>query len=92
MIIKLRCNKIKKGLKRKSEKVACPVCGKTKFKQEHDYDICKYCGWENDNYFEAGGANVLSLADYQKRYEGYINRDPKYTWRKNGYPDMTAGR
>ena len=26
----------------------CPVCGKYKFEEENDFDICPYCMWEND--------------------------------------------
>ncbi len=55
-----------------SGKVVCPVCGKTEFQSECDYNICKYCGWENDDWFDEGGANYLSLVEYKKRYEIYI--------------------
>ncbi len=72
------------------DKVICPVCGKTKFQEEHDYDICKYCGWENDDYFEEGGANALSLAEYKKRYKIYIYLNSQYTWEANGYPELTT--
>lgn len=73
-----------------SNKVICPVCGKTEFQEEHDYDICEYCGWENDDCFEEGGANALSLTEYTKRYKIYIYLNPKYTWKANGYPELTT--
>ena len=71
-------------------KIVCPVCGKTEFQQECGYDICKYCGWENDDFFEEGGANTLSLIDYKNRYQIYIYLNPKYIWKTNGYPELTA--
>lgn len=63
----------------------CPVCGKYKFEKENSFDICDYCGWEDDgvqsdnpNY--SGGANALSLNDYRKFYKEKIKKDPKYKW------------
>ncbi len=32
----------------------CPVCQKTVFEHMYSYEICRYCCWENDNYFEEG--------------------------------------
>ena len=75
-------------MKRVSNKVLCPVCGKTEFQSQCDYDICKFCGWENDNWFEGGGANDLSLAEYEKRYDMYVYLNPRYTWTSNGYPEL----
>lgn len=54
--------------------IECPVCGKYKFREEGDYDICPVCDWENDglqlaNPDEDGGANELSLNEYKKEYE-----------------------
>lgn len=43
----------------------CPVCQKTVFEHMYSYEICRYCGWENDNYFEEGGANGLSFEEYK---------------------------
>lgn len=40
----------------KTSGIVCPVCGKYTFECEGDYDICEYCGWENDTCTEAGGA------------------------------------
>lgn len=49
----------------------CPVCGKSELQE---YDICDFCGWENDliqlddpNY--AGGANSLSLNEARKKWK-----------------------
>ncbi len=71
-------------------KVICPVCGKYEFQNECDFDICEYCGWENDDCFEEGGANALSLTKYKKRYKIYIYLNPKYNWKANGYPELTT--
>jgi hypothetical protein len=73
-----------------SNKIICPVCGKTEFQKECDYDICKYCGWENDDCFEEGGANTLSLIDYRNRYHIYVYLNPKYIWKIHGYPELTV--
>lgn len=50
----------------------CRVCGMGEIK--HDYDICSYCGWEDDdiqnddpNYM--GGANQMSLNQYKRFWE-----------------------
>ena len=69
--------------------IPCPVCGKYIFNQEQDFDICKYCGWENDGYFESGGANDLSLDDYTIRYNQYLELNPKYIWKKDGFPKLS---
>ena len=46
--------------------INCPVCNKYDFEEDNDFDICEFCGWENDgvqldnpNY--CGGANPDSL-------------------------------
>lgn len=56
----------KKGIK-------CPVCGKYKFYEEDDFDVCPICMWENDEYQNknpdyAGGANQMSLNEARKAY------------------------
>lgn len=71
-------------------KVICPVCGKYEFQNECDFDICEYCGWENDDCIEEGGVNGMSLSEYQKRYKIYIHLNPEYTWKRNGYPELTS--
>ena len=70
--------------------IPCPVCGKYIFNKECDYDICKHCGWENDDCFEGGWANELSLEDHKKRYEAYLELNPKYVWRHDGFPNITT--
>ena len=70
----------------KSGPYMCPICGKCKFRDESTFDICPYCGWEddgvqNDNPNYAGGANELSLIEYKKQYEEKIKEDPKYVWK-----------
>ncbi|MDR2946885.1 MAG: hypothetical protein LBV79_09085 [Candidatus Adiutrix sp.] len=51
----------------------CPCCGRPSFTEAGGYEICDYCGWEddpvqsNDPTF-AGGANDLSLDDYRKEH------------------------
>ncbi len=66
----------------------CPVCQKTVFEHMYSYEICRYCGWENDNYFEEGGANGLSFEEYKKRYQQYLEEDPNYLWDENGFPEI----
>ena len=70
-------------------KVICPVCGKTEFQSQCDYDICKYCGWENDACFDGGGANDMTLEEYKKRYDIYLYLNSRYIWKTNGYPKLT---
>ena len=66
----------------------CPVCGKTKFEDDLSFEICDYCGWQDD-YMEdydtpdkPTGANRLSLNDMKARYEANIKADPNYKWFK----------
>lgn len=70
--------------------IPCPVCGKYTFNKTADFDICKFCGWENDDFYESGGANGLSLSEYKKRYDGYIQLNPKYIWKRDGYPELSV--
>ena len=66
----------------------CPVCGKTEFADECCYDICKYCGWEDDGTEDDSpylGANDLRFSEYKRRYNQYIKDNPNYRWDKNGY-------
>jgi len=65
----------------------CPVCNKYQFDDMGSFDICPYCGWEDDDlqlnnpdYF--GGANNLSLNEYQADYAAKIVKNPKYKWGK----------
>ena len=63
----------------------CPICGKYEFEDDGSFDICIYCGWEDDNLQTAdpnyaGGANELSLNEYKKQYEEKIKNNPNYVW------------
>lgn len=63
----------------------CPVCNKYEFKDVSCYDICSFCGWEddgvqlNDPDFD-GGANELSLNQYKEQYRQIIRENPNYKW------------
>ena len=72
-----------------SNNIICPVCGEHIFTSYMDYDICRICGWENDDWFEEGGANGLSLEDYKRRYYEYKVLYSDYTYSKYGLPQMT---
>lgn len=63
----------------------CPVCGKYEFDDDNSFDICPFCGWEDDsiqlnnpNY--SGGANTYSLNMYKEQYLKLINEKPNYKW------------
>ena len=50
----------------------CKVCGMGDI--EWSYDICKYCGWEDDDIQNTnpdyiGGANEMSFNQYKKFWE-----------------------
>lgn len=51
----------------------CPCCDKEVFNDQHFFEICPNCQWEDDpvqyddqNY--AGGANIQSLNEYRRNY------------------------
>lgn len=61
----------------------CPVCGKYEFADKNSFDICPFCGWEDDEVQEDdpdywGGANDLSLNDCRKIYKEKIKENPNY--------------
>ena len=63
----------------------CPVCGKTIFQEISSYEICEYCGWEDDTVQEEYpdvdfGANGHSLVKYKAEYLKRITEDPGYHW------------
>ena len=64
----------------------CPVCGRTIFREYDSYDVCEFCGWEDNAYQEehpyAGGGPNSSLYSYRKKYRQKIAADPDYTWAK----------
>lgn len=71
-----------------SNKLMCPVCGKYEFKEENDFDICPYCGWENDSLYldnpneDVGGPNEGSINECRKIYQENLRKDPNYKWKK----------
>ena len=67
----------------------CPVCGKYEFPDDCFFDICPYCGWEDDGTDDDTpdiGANDLRFSEYKARYDRYIQNNPHYRWDKNGKP------
>ena len=54
--------------------IVCPCCGKHLFSDDHSFEICPVCGWENDPLqrrlpdFE-GGANHMSLNQAREAFE-----------------------
>ena len=57
-----------------AEKHNCPVCGKFEFEERGSYDICKVCGWEDDQIQEEdhnykGGANKMSVNEAKEAYK-----------------------
>ena len=58
----------------------CPVCGEYEFEDEHSFDICPICGWEDDDFFEGGGANEMSLEDAVKKFKEKRKENPNYRW------------
>ena len=66
----------------------CPVCEKYEFEDEDCFDICPFCGWEDDSIQLEdpdydGGANTLSLNQYREEYQRKIVENPSYRWDKN---------
>lgn len=48
-----------------SDKMICPVCGKTEFREKHNNDICGFCGWKTDGHPEL---TVKDLCVYWHQY------------------------
>ncbi len=62
----------------------CPVCGRFRFKDEHSFCVCPFCGWEDDGADERPGevgANGCSFSEYKRQYEERVNNDPQYKWK-----------
>lgn len=47
--------------------IPCPVCGKYRFAEEADYDICPVCGWENE-LEPAGLVNGCSAEEAHEKW------------------------
>ena len=62
------------------------MCGRTIFREYDSYDVCEFCGWEDNAYQEehpyTGGGPNSSLYSYRKKYRQKIVADPDYTWAK----------
>lgn len=58
---------------------ACPCCGNKSFSEVNAYEICDFCGWEDDPIqrsdpeFE-GGANIQSLSQARERWLAQQNQ------------------
>ena len=50
----------------------CPVCGRTVFREYDSYEICSFCGWEDNAFQEAhpytGGGPNASLHSCRRNY------------------------
>lgn len=66
----------------------CPVCGKTMFSEYDSYEICNFCGWEDEAMQEeepdlhGGFANRDSLNQCREKYRKKIAENPNYSWAK----------
>jgi ribosomal protein L37AE/L43A len=58
----------------------CPVCGEYTFKRFSSFDVCPICGWEDDNCYNGGGANELSLEKAKSKFISERKKNPKYKW------------
>jgi len=57
------------------KKYTCPCCGYKTLENEHEYDICPICFWEDDplqyDEIDLSGANHVSLRQAQKNYSKF---------------------
>ena len=64
----------------------CPVCGRTVFREYDSYEICPFCGWEDNAFQEehpyTGGGPNASLHSCRRSYRKKIAVNPSYTWAK----------
>ena len=64
----------------------CPVCGRTVFQEYDSYEICPFCGWEDNAFQEehpyTGGGPNASLHSCRRSYRKKIAVNPAYTWAK----------
>lgn len=64
----------------------CPICERHLFRDEWSYDICPYCGWEDDGSEDDDtgkvGCNGMTFSDYKKKYLSLVAKDPNYRWHK----------
>ena len=71
----------------------CPICGHHKFSSsESAYLICPHCGWVHDLVDEdetnaIHGPNELPLREFKLQYEHYLEHNPNYHWKRDGFPE-----
>lgn len=68
----------------------CPVCGKYEFEDFDSFDICPFCGWQDDGSDIdapniAFGANDLSFIEHKNKYLKLLKNDPNYKWSKKSH-------
>lgn len=59
----------------------CPVCGFLTLRRSRlgcpAYSVCAVCFWEDDDWFEGGGANDVSLKEARVNYTTIGACDPR---------------
>lgn len=59
----------------------CPICGKYEFDVRGSYEICPYCGWEDDTWDdsddEESGANAATIGEYKELYKSGKTETPE---------------